>query len=115
MIRDVRHDPLRLAAPNVVKRRKLGMGTEDVADAKPETGTRRPRESLDQLVAHMAEPGFAVRFRRVPSEVERPGHVSPTILASSPRRSKYVKRWRRHAKRCTDCANVFRYLGLPVD
>ena len=99
----------------MTKRRTLGVGNEDVTDIKTGSDTRRPRESLDQLVTHMAEPGFAIRFRRVPNEVERPGHVSPTILAASPRRSKYVKRWRRHAKRCPDCANVFRYLGLPVD
>jgi hypothetical protein len=99
----------------MAKHRKLGGGTEDVSGTKPETDGRGDRESLDKLVAHMAEPGFATRFRRVPSGAERPGHVSPTILAASSRRSKYVRRWRRHAKRCTDCANVFRYFGLPVD
>ena len=99
----------------MAKHRKLGGGTDDVSGTKPETDRTGDRESLDQLVAHMAEPGFAIRFRRVPPSTERPGHVSPTILAASSRRSKYVRRWRRHAKRCTDCANVFRYLGLPVD
>lgn len=86
-----------------------------MSDFKPASAATLPRQSLDKLVAHMAEPGFAIRFRRVPSNVERPGHVSPTILAASSRRSKYVKQWRRHARRCPHCANVFRYFGLSVD
>jgi uncharacterized membrane protein len=99
----------------MAKHRKLGGGIYDVSGTKPETEGRGARESLDRLVAHMAEPGFAIRFRRVPPSTERPGHVSPTILAASSRRSKYVRQWRRHARRCNDCANVFRYFGLSID
>jgi hypothetical protein len=37
------------------------------------------------------------------------------MLALSPPRSRYVRRWRRHARHCLACANVFRYFGLSVD
>jgi len=78
-----------------------------------ETHRRLP---LDQLVPRMADPGFVMLHRRrPPSDVERPGHVSPSVLAMSPPRSKYVHRWRRHARRCPSCAAVFRYLGLRID
>ena len=47
----------------------------------------RSRVGLDALVAGMQDPGFAIRFRRVPMMRERPGHVSPSMLAMQPRRS----------------------------
>ena len=72
------------------------------------------RWSLDQLVGQMTEPGFVTRYCRVPSLRETNGHVSPAILALEPPRSKYVRRWRRHARRCPQCAGVFRYLGLKL-
>ncbi len=75
----------------------------------------KARESLDALMTRLTEPVFVSRHRRVPAGSERGGHVSPTILAVSSPRSRYVRRWRRHARRCPECATVFRYLGLPVD
>ena len=75
-------------------------------------GRRLP---LDALVARMTDPGFVQRHRRVPRLREREGHASPFILAEVSARSAYVRRWRRHARRCTDCATLFRYLGLSVD
>jgi hypothetical protein len=62
----------------------------------------------------MKDPLFVMRYRRVPSGRETDDHVSPTILALSSPRSKYARRWRRHARRCPVCAAVFRYLGTPI-
>jgi hypothetical protein len=73
------------------------------------------RKALDQLVRQMAESGFVVRYRRPPSMRETSGHVSASMLAVAPPRSRYVRRWRRHARHCESCAQVFRYMGLPVD
>ena len=72
------------------------------------------RVGLDALVARMVDPGFTIRFRRVPAMRERGGHVSPATLAMQPRRSRYVRTWSRHARRCAECAAVFRYFGFPV-
>ena len=72
------------------------------------------RVGLDALVAQMADTGFATRYRRVPMLRERGGHVSPSVLAMQPLRSRYVRTWRRHARRCADCGTVFRYLGFPL-
>jgi len=72
------------------------------------------RVSLDALVAQMTDPGFVTRYCRVPSLRERSGHVSPAILAHEPPRSRYVTRWRRHARRCPSCASAYRYFGLSV-
>ena len=72
------------------------------------------RVGLDALVAQMVDTGFAMRYRRVPILRERGGHVSPSVLAMQPLRSRYVRTWRRHARRCADCATVFRYLGFPL-
>lgn len=72
------------------------------------------RVGLDALVERMADPGFTIRFRRVPAMRERGGHVSPSMLAMQPRRSRYVRTWQRHARRCPECAAIFRYLGFPV-
>jgi hypothetical protein len=72
------------------------------------------RVGLDALVAQVADPGFAIRYRRVPSMRERSGHVSPSLLAMQPQRSRYVRTWRRHARCCSECATVYRYLGFPV-
>ncbi len=73
------------------------------------------RIGLDALVARMADPGFSILFRRVPVMHERGGHVSPTMLAMQPRRSRYVRTWTRHARRCPECAAIFRYFGFPVN
>jgi hypothetical protein len=70
---------------------------------------------LDKIVPRMAEPYFVTRYRRLPSLRETSGHVSLSVLSVSPPRSTYVRRWRRHARRCPSCAAVFRYMGLPVD
>jgi len=72
------------------------------------------RVGLDALVARMVDPGFTIRFRRVPAMRERGGHVSPSMLAMQPRRSRYVRTWTRHARTCSECAAVFRYLGFPI-
>lgn len=72
------------------------------------------RQSLDALVAQMGEPGFVLRFRRRPAPISGSGHVEPAMLALSSPRSRYVRRWRRHAARCAACASVFRYYGLKV-
>lgn len=73
------------------------------------------RQSLDRLVAQMTDPGFVIRHRRVPSGRELGGHASPSILELSGPRSRYVRSWRRHARRCPICAATYRYLGLSVD
>jgi hypothetical protein len=72
------------------------------------------RVGLDALVARIVDPGFTIRFRRVPEMRERGGHVSPSMLAMQPRRSRYVRTWSRHARKCPECAAVFRYLGFPL-
>lgn len=72
------------------------------------------RVGLDALVGQMADPGFGFRYRRVPLMRERGGHVSPSMLAMQPLRSRYVRTWRRHARRCSECAAIFRYLGFPI-
>ncbi len=76
---------------------------------------RDRRRALDRLVAQMADPVFVLRHRRVPSGREQSGHVSPSLLAVSGPRSRYVRSWRRHARRCPVCAATFRYLGLSLD
>ena len=79
------------------------------------TTTGDGRKPLDVLLADLTDAAFVVRHRRVPSAREKDGHVSPTILAVSAPRSRYVRSWRRHARSCPGCAEVFRYLGLSVD
>ncbi|MGD8438966.1 MAG: hypothetical protein PVG53_00410 [Holophagae bacterium] len=81
--------------------------------AAADSGHRRI--GLDALVAQMTNPGFTMRYRRAPVLRERSGHVSPAMLALQSPRSRYVRSWRRHARRCADCAAVFRYLGLKLD
>ena len=70
---------------------------------------------LDALVARMPDPGFVTRYRRTPTFRERDGHASPAILEEVSPRSAYVRRWRRHARRCHECATLFRYLGFKID
>lgn len=70
------------------------------------------RVGLDQLVRLLAEPCFVMRHRRTISMAERAGHVSPTMLALEPPRSRYVRKWKRHAKTCSSCAAVFRQIGF---
>ena len=73
------------------------------------------RRTLDDIVGDMAKPGFVVRHHR-PAPVREPGsHVNPELLAVSPPRSRYVRRWKRHARHCLECANVFRYFGFSLD
>jgi len=78
-------------------------------------GNRGDRQALDEIVEKMGEPGFVIRHRREPSGRKSGAHVDPAVLALSPPRSRYVRRWRRHARHCLDCANVFRYHGLSLD
>jgi hypothetical protein len=73
------------------------------------------RQSLDRLVAQMAKPGFIYRFRRPPRMTEQSGHVSPAMLSLESPRSRYVKKWRRHARQCPICSETFRYFGLSLD
>ena len=73
------------------------------------------RPGLDRLMAQVADPVFVLRHRRIPSRREQGGHVSPSLLALSGPRSRYVRSWRRHARRCPACAATFRYLGLSLD
>jgi hypothetical protein len=75
-------------------------------------GRRRP---LDELIALVAEPGFASLFRRAPSLRHETGHADPAALALARPRSRYVRQWRRHARHCPSCTEVFRYLGLALD
>lgn len=75
---------------------------------------RSPRLSLDVLMARLREPAFATCYRRAPSFVERSGHVSAAVLAVASPRSAYVRSWRRHARRCPECAGAFRYFGFSV-
>jgi hypothetical protein len=79
-----------------------------------EAAAARGRLTLDLLVPQMTEPGFVIRYRRLPVLRERSGHVSPTMLANVAPRSRYARRWRRHAVHCSDCAAVFRYLGFAI-
>jgi len=72
------------------------------------------RVGLDVLVGQAMNPGFAMRYRRVPTMRERAGHVSPSMLAMQPQRSRYVRTWRRHARQCSECATVFRFFGFSI-
>jgi hypothetical protein len=72
------------------------------------------RRTLDELMLRLRDPGFVSLYRRVPSARESSGHVSPSVLAHVPSKSRYVRRWRRHARRCPQCAEVFRFLGLSL-
>jgi hypothetical protein len=80
-------------------------------------GNSKPggRQALDEIMGRMAEPNFTVRHRRVPEIPETGAHVSPEMLAMLPPKSRYVRRWKRHARRCLHCANVFRYYGIKLD
>jgi len=80
-----------------------------------QTTNRDGRKALDEIVADMAEPGFITRHHRPPSVPETGAHVNADMLAVVAPRSRYVRRWRRHARHCLACANVFRYFGLPLD
>jgi hypothetical protein len=37
------------------------------------------------------------------------------MLAMISPKSRYARRWKRHARRCLSCANVFRYYGISLD
>ena len=72
------------------------------------------RRSLDQLVTEMVEPGFATRGGRERDAPSRNGHVDRVLLVLEPPQSRYVRRWRRHARRCLWCRQVFRSLGMSL-
>ncbi|MFV2072939.1 MAG: hypothetical protein ACC742_09850 [Thermoanaerobaculales bacterium] len=76
---------------------------------------RDQRQALDKIVDQMGEPGFVIRHRRPPAARKTGAHVDPEVLALAPPRSRYVRRWRRHARHCLECANIFRYFGLSLD
>jgi len=82
-----------------------------MGETKPNRGSRK---ALDDIIGRMAEPGFAASHPRVPKKRPTAAHVNPEILALSQPRSRYVRQWRRHAKHCQDCSNVFRYLGIVL-
>jgi hypothetical protein len=83
-----------------------------MSDNKPNRGDR---STLDDIVGRLAEPGFAGLHPRAPSCKKSGAHVNPELLAVAPPRSRYVRRWRRHARHCQDCRNVFRYIGISLD
>lgn len=83
-----------------------------MSETKP---NRDGRKALDDIIGRMAEPGFAGRHPRAPSKRRTGAHVNPEMLALSPPKSRYVRRWRKHARNCQDCSNVFRYLGISLD
>jgi hypothetical protein len=91
------------------------MGSGNVDSMMMGAQAWRRRKALDRLVPRMVEPEFVVCHRRVPSMRETSGHVSPAMLALAPPRSRYVRRWRRHARRCPGCAATFRFMGLPLE
>ncbi|MCG6949305.1 MAG: hypothetical protein LJE93_10370 [Acidobacteria bacterium] len=80
-------------------------------------GNTKPggRQTLDDIVGRMGETDFTIRHRRVPEFPETGAHVSPEMLAMISPKSRYVKKWKRHARRCLRCANVFRYYGISLD
>lgn len=73
------------------------------------------RKALDEIIASAAETDFVTRHRRVPPVSTTGAHVNADILAMVPPRSRYVHRWRKHARHCLECANVYRYFGLSLD
>ena len=72
------------------------------------------RLGMDQLVQLMMEPCFVMRHRRTTPMAEKAGHVSATLLSLESPRSRYVKRWKRHARSCSSCALVFSHLGFSL-
>jgi hypothetical protein len=36
------------------------------------------------------------------------------MLGMASARSSYVRRWRRHARNCASCSQIFRYFGLSL-
>ena len=87
------------------------MPTISMSETKPNRGGRK---ALDDIVERMAEPGFAANHPRPATKRPTGAHVNPEILALSRPRSRYVRQWRRHARHCQDCSNVFRYLGISL-
>ena len=83
-----------------------------MSESKPNRGRRK---ALDAIVERMVEPGFAANHPRAPSKRRTGAHVNPEMLALSSPKSRYVRQWRRHAKHCQDCRNVFRYLGIGLN
>lgn len=76
-------------------------------------GTQQ-RKSLDELMTLVQQPSFAYLYRRMPLMCEAPGHASLRLLELAPAKSTYIRRWRRHARRCPGCAELFRYLGISL-
>lgn len=87
------------------------MPTKSMSETKPNRGGRK---ALDDIVERMAEPGFAANHPRAATKRPTGAHVNPEILALSQPRSRYVRQWRRHARHCQDCSNIFRYLGISL-
>ncbi len=76
---------------------------------------RPRRKSLDELIHLVQQPSFAGLYRRAPQMCDAPGHVSLRLLEVAPPKSRYVRRWRRHARRCPSCASLFHYLGISLE
>lgn len=73
------------------------------------------RLSIDDVVARLADPAFARRFRRPPTMRGAGPHVNPLMLAACDVDSLYVTTWRAHAARCDACRELFVYFGVRVD
>lgn len=73
------------------------------------------RLSIDDVVARLADPVFASRFRRPPTMRGAGAHVNPLMLAVCAADSLYVATWRAHAGRCDACRELFVYFGVRVD
>jgi hypothetical protein len=105
----------------------MGMGLFDSRYTRGREGIQRndhmsgkaenpgARKALDEIVSRAADPDFVTRHRRVPEISKTGAHVNPEILAMVPPRSRYVHQWRKHARHCLECANVYRYFGLSLD
>jgi len=76
---------------------------------------RHRRKSLDELFFLVQQPSFARLYRRLPTHCEVPGHASLRLLELAPPKSRYVRRWKRHARHCPGCAELFRFLGIPLN
>jgi hypothetical protein len=70
---------------------------------------------LDALVTRLRDPTFTARHRRELSLRSTSAHVNPVMLAVCSRDSLYVREWRRHARRCNACAQVFSYFDLDLE
>ena len=81
----------------------------------PVVSGRPRRKSLDELMYLVQQPSFAHIYRRLPLMCEAPGHASLRLLELAPPKSRYVRRWRRHARHCPSCAELFHFLGISLN